>query len=59
MYNVGDMVKVIRIDLHKDFKDDRIGTIKHIDGYYNDIELNKSKVIIEAYPNEFEVLPNE
>ena len=48
---VGDKVRILS-DIGEDLNDDRIGTITNIDGAYILIELDKSKVEVEQYPNE-------
>jgi len=48
-------VKVLRF-IDKDLNDDKIGTITERDGDYIYVELEKSKVVIECYPNELEIM---
>lgn len=55
LYEVGDTVEVLN-DIGKDFKNDKVGEITNVDGYYILIELVKSKVEIECYPNEIKNL---
>ena len=48
---VGDKVRILT-DIGEDLNDDRVGTITNINGAYILIELDKSKVEVEQYPNE-------
>lgn len=47
-----DMRVRILSDIGKELADDRIGTITEVNGAYIYIQLDKSKAIVERYPNE-------
>lgn len=51
MFHIDQRVRILS-DIGKELNDDRIGTIVDIDGAYILIELDKSKVHVERYPNE-------
>ena len=54
-YKRGDRVRILS-NIGKQLENDRVGTITNIDGWYVDIKLDKSKAIVERYPNEIERL---
>jgi len=50
-FYVGQPVRILSY-IGEELNDDRIGVIEKIDGGYIDIRLNKSKALVERYPNE-------
>ncbi len=48
---VGTRVRILN-DIGKDLNDDRVGKVVNVDGAYILVELDKSKVQVERYPNE-------
>jgi hypothetical protein len=50
-FKKGMQVRILN-DIGKELADDRIGTIEKVDGAYIYIKLDKSKAVVERYPNE-------
>ena len=54
-YKRGDRVRILS-NIGKQLENDRVGKVTNVDGWYINIRLNKSKAIVERYPNEIEKL---